>query len=326
MIAVEQEVPPASARRRSGASPEWSARRRRRGRADRLPYGLLLPSAAIIAAVLGYPLYKLFATSFQHFGLRQLFLHTTDWTGLANYQAVFTDGFFWTVVLRTVVFTAVNVALTIGVGMLVALLLKRVGRVVRTLVTVAMIMAWVMPSVTSPIVWGWLFETQYGVVNWLLTQTSLGNFTNTDWFGRSPLLAFTVITLMVVWQAVPFVALSLYAGLSQVPGELYEAAWMDGGASWAVFRRITLPMLKPILLLLTILSTIWDFSVFNQIWILTGGGPNQGTVTLGIWSYIKAFGGSQFGEGAAIAVVSVILLVAVSVYYVRQLVRSGEVA
>jgi N,N'-diacetylchitobiose transport system permease protein len=287
---------------------------------------MVLPAVAIFATVLGYPLVRLVELSLQRYGLRELFTRTTHWVGLSNYAAVLGDRFFWTIVARTVAFTAANVVLTIVVGMLVALLLARLGRVMRTAVSTAMVLAWAMPSVTAAIVWQWLFETQYGVVNWLLTQTRLGSFTNTDWFGRSALLAFTVITLMIVWQAVPFVALSLYAGLTQVPIELYEAVKVDGAGAWMTFRSITLPILRPILLLLAILSTIWDFNVFNQIWVMTQGGPNQGTVILGIWSWIQAFAASQFGAGSAIAVVSVALLAALSAYYVRQLVRAGEVA
>jgi N,N'-diacetylchitobiose transport system permease protein len=287
---------------------------------------MVMPAVVIFAAVLGYPLLRLVELSLQHFGLRELFTRTTHWVGLSNYAAVLGDRFFWTVVARTVAFTAANVVLTIVVGMLVALLLARLGRVMRTVVSIAMVLAWAMPSITAAIVWQWLFETEYGVVNWLLTQTRLGSFTNTDWFGRSALLAFTVITLMIVWQAVPFVALSLYAGLTQVPIELYEAVEVDGAGPWMTFRSITLPILRPILLLLAILSTIWDFNVFNQIWVMTQGGPNQGTVILGIWSWIQAFAASQFGAGSAIAVISVALLAALSAYYVRQLVQAGEVA
>ena len=170
---------------------------------------MVLPAAAIFLAVLAYPLLRLAELSLQHYGLRELFTRTTRWVGLDNYATVLGDRFFWTVVARTVAFTAANVVLTIVVGMLVALLLARIGRFMRTLVSIAMVLAWAMPSVTSAIVWQWLFETEYGVVNWLLTQTRLGSFTNTDWFGRSALLAFTVITLMIVWQAVPFVALNV---------------------------------------------------------------------------------------------------------------------
>jgi N,N'-diacetylchitobiose transport system permease protein len=173
------------------------------------------------------------------------------------------------------------------------------------------------------LVWQWLFQPGYGVVNWLLTQVGFGDLTQHDWT-TSPASAFTLVWLLVVWQSVPFVALTLYAGLAQIPRSYYEAAALDGAGPWRVHRTITFPFLQPILGLVTILSVIWDFTVFNQIWILTQGGPNDGTTTLGIWTFTRAFSGNDFGQGAAIAVVSVALLVGMTAVYVRRLVRSGE--
>lgn len=319
----------ATAGRRLARPPSGEPQRRpragRRWQARWTPYALLVPAGVVLVGVLGYPLAKVVELSFQNYGLFQFISRKADWIGFGNYTAVFADAFFWKVLARTVIFTAANVALTLLVGIGVAVMLKRLGRLMRGLVSTGMVAAWVMPSVTSAIVWQWLFEPEFGVANWLLTSAGLGNFTNTNWFDTSALMAFGVVTLLIVWQAVPFVALSLFAGLTQIPDDLYEAARMDGAGAWVSFRKVTGPMLRPILLLLAILSTIWDFTVFNQIWILTHGGPNRGTVTLGIWTYTKAFGASQFGQGAAIAVVSVLLLGMATAYYVRQLVRGGEV-
>ena len=330
MATAGTDVPRAPSRRwrsraAAGGSPPATGRRRGpRRRRQVLPYGLVLPAVVLFTGVLGYPLLKVVELSFQQYGLREFLTRSTDWIGIQNYRYIFGSDFFWTALVRSLLFVVANVGLTIVVGMLVALLMRRISPWLRTMVSVGMVMAWVMPSVTAAIVWKWMFETQYGVINWILTHTGIGNFTTTDWFGKSPLLAFSIITLMIVWQAVPFVALSLYAGLTQIPIEYYEAARVDGASAWRTFRTITLPMLKPILLLLTILSTIWDFSVFNQIWVMTEGGPNKGTVTLGIWSYVEAFGVGQFGRGAAIAVVSVLLLGAITAYLIARMLRSGD--
>jgi len=205
-------------------------------------------------------------------------------------------------------------------------MLKRIRPWMRSLVMVALIMAWVMPALTSTIVWNWLFDTQYGIVNWLFAHLGMQSLGQQDWFGRDPLLAFTVIIAMIVWQAIPFVALSLYAGLSQIPDEIYEASSMDGAGPITTFRRITLPGLRPIIMLVAILSVIWDSGVFTQIWVMTKGGPNKGTNTLGIWSYDTAFVGQKYGLGAAIAVVSVILVGGVTAYYIRRMFRAGEIA
>lgn len=296
--------------------------RRRDGKA--LPYTLLLPAALILALVLGYPLVRLVLISAQDYGLRALFTGVTSWNGVANYRAIFGDGQFGPVLLRTVLFAVALVAGTLVIGLLVALMTGRLGPRMRAAVTLCLISAWAMPNVASTLVWQWLFQPTYGVVNWLITATHLfGDYSQHDWLA-GPDSAFFVVWLLVVWQSVPFVALTLRAGLSQIPREYYEAAALAGAGAWTSFRVVTLQFLRPILLLVTILSVIWDFNVFNQIWILTQGGPNGGTTTLGIWSFTRAFSSQSFGQGAAIAVVSVALLLVLTAYYVRRLVRSGE--
>ncbi len=290
-----------------------------------MPYWLLAPSLVIVVLLIGYPIVRLFETSFQAFGLSQLFSHKTVWNGVDNYRTIFTSVSFWDSVLRTVLFTGACVVGTMVVGMAVALMLGRLSKIARGGVSVAMVLAWAMPPISAAIVWQWLFANQYGVVDWILTELHLGTFQNFDWTGQNGLLAFTVIGMMIVWQAVPFVALSLYAGLSQVPQELYEAARVDGAGPWGLFRRVTVPVLSPIVGLLVILSVIWDFNVFTQIWVITQGGPNGSTETIGIWSYVTAFTSSEFGLGAASSVVSMVLVACLSFYYVRVLVRSGEV-
>jgi N,N'-diacetylchitobiose transport system permease protein len=295
---------------------------RRPGR--RLPYALLLPAAVVLALVLGYPLVRLAVISGQDYGLRALFTGSARWLGFGNYTAVLHDPELGPVLLRTAGFCAALVAGTLMIGMAVALMLGSLGRRMRTAVTVCLVAAWAVPNVAATLIWQWLFQPTYGVVNWLLTRLRVfGDFSQHDWLAR-PLSAYAVVWLLVVWQSVPFVALTLRAGLSQIPRSYYEAAALDGAGGWARFRVITLPFLRPVLLLVAILSVIWDFNVFNQIWILTGGGPGGATTTLGIWSFTKAFTAQSYGKGAAIAVVSVVLLMFLTAYYVRRLVRSGE--
>ncbi len=291
-----------------------------------LPLWLMLPSVVIVLVIVGYPLVDLFETSFQRYGLFQLFDHKPTWDGLANYDQILTNSAFWVAVERTVLFTLACVGGTMVIGMLVALMLTRLGRAMRGAVSIVMVLAWAMPPVSAVIVWQWLFANQFGVVDWILTALHLGNFSNLDWFGVSSFRAWFVITLMVIWQAVPFVALSLYAGLSQVPRELYEAARVDGAGALVVFKSITMRMLRPIISLLVILSVIWDFNLFTQIWVMTSGGPNGGTTTIGIWSYEEAFVSSNFGLGAAASVIAMVLVGIMSFYYIRHLIGTGEVA
>ncbi|WIX90080.1 sugar ABC transporter permease [Amycolatopsis sp. DG1A-15b] len=288
-----------------------------------LPYGLLLPAAALLGLVLGYPLVRLVVISLQDYGLRSLFTGTTRFAGGDNYAAVLADPQLAGVLGRSLGFCAALVAGTLVIASGVALLLRGLGRRMRTAVTLCLIAAWALPNVASTLVWQWLFQPGYGVVNWLLTRLGFGDLTQHDWT-TTPASAFTLVWLLVVWQSVPFAALTLHAGLSQIPRSYYEAAALDGAGAWRVHRTITVPFLQPILGLVTILSVIWDFTVFNQIWILTQGGPGGGTTTLGIWTFTRAFSRNDFGQGAAIAVVSVALLVGLTAVYVRRLVRSGE--
>jgi N,N'-diacetylchitobiose transport system permease protein len=278
----------------------------------------------VLALVLGYPLARLGVISFQDYGLRALFTGRVSWAGTADYTAVWHDPQLGPVLLRTLCFCVSLVAGTLLIGLGAALMMRRLGRRMRGAVTLSLIMAWAMPPVAATLVWQWLFQPVYGVVNWLLTRTGLfGDLSQHDWT-TSAFSAFSVVWLLVVWQSVPFVALTLHAGLTQIPRSHYEAAALDGAGPWATFRVITLPFLRPLLALVVILSVIWDFNVFTQIWVLTGGGPGQGTTTLGIWSYTKAFSGDDFGQGAAIAVGSVLLLLVLTLYHLRRLVRSGE--
>jgi N,N'-diacetylchitobiose transport system permease protein len=299
-------------------------RSRRPGFARALPYLMLVPAALIFAIVLGYPLVRLGVISAQNYGLHALFSGKVTWAGFANYRSIVDGGQIGGVLLRTFGFCAALVVGTLAIGLVVALMMRCLGSRLRTLVTLCLITAWAMPTVTSTLVWQWLFEPLYGVLNWLITQLHVfGDYTQHDWL-QSPTSAFFLVWLLVVWQSVPFVALTLYAAASQIPESYYEAAYVDGGSPWQVFRMVTMPFLRPIMLLIAILSVIWDFNVFNQIWILTQGGPAGGTTTLGIWSFTKAFSNNSFGEGAAIAVFAVALLMVTTAFYVRRLVRSGE--
>ncbi|GAB3973168.1 sugar ABC transporter permease [Actinoallomurus acanthiterrae] len=300
------------------------ARRRSLRRGDAaLPYALLAPAALLFAAILGYPLVRLLVISGQEYGLRSLFTGRTRWIGWANYASILRDDRLPAVLGRTLALCGALVAGTLVIGLLVALLMTRLGPRMRTTVTLVLITAWAMPAVAATLVWQWLFQPLYGVVNWSITRLGAGDMTQYDWTGR-PWSAWVLVWTLVVWQSVPFVALTMYAGLSQIPADYYEAAAIDGAGPLARFRAITLPFLRPILLLVTVLSIVWDFNVFNQIWILTQGGPGSSTTTLGIWAFARAFSAGSFGEGAAIAVVAVLVLMLITAGHVRRLARSGE--
>src|ERR671937_236379 len=288
------------------------------------PYALLAPAVGVIGLVLAYPVYLLVKISFEKYGLAELIQHRGKWLGLANYRAIFHESQFWHVLLRTVVFTAVNVSLTMVLGTAIALLLTRLGRAMRLLLTTGLVLVWATPVVVAVDLWRWMVDYEFGVLNWTLTQLHVGNFNHHDWFANT-WTGFGVITALVVWGAIPFVAITVYAGLAQVPGELLEAAAIDGARPFAVFREVTLPLLKPIFVILTSLSIIWDFQVFNQIWIMLDQRPNPDYFLMSVYAFVESFRISEYGLGSAIAVVMVLIMFAATLVYIRQMVKTEEV-
>lgn len=298
----------------------------RRGRRRALtPYALTLPSLIVLAALLAYPIYRMLTLSFQDMKLRHLISgQTPPWVGLDNYTRTLQDPFFWTVTFRTIAFAAVNVILSVGLGLLVALLLQRVSRGVRFAMIATMMFVWAMPRLVSTQVFKWLVDADFGVVNWLVDRVPGVDYTNHSWFIK-PLEGLGVVTAVVVWGALPFLAVTLYAGISQVPRELTEAAIVDGATAWQVFRNVTLPVLRPLLVIVTTLSIIWDMQVFEQIWVMRDTKPEREYFMLGIYAYQEAFGRSNYSLGAAIAVLTVLLMLGVMAFYIRKMFQIGEV-
>lgn len=303
-------------------APSHRARSAALGRA--MPYLALLPALVTFLVLLGYPVLLVVATSFQHMGLKELISGGTTWVGLQNFQAIFANPEFIAVTIRTSLFMAVNVALTVVLGTLVALALARLNRTVRLLLSMAMILAWATPALTGSVVFQWLFDSKLGVVNWALSSVGfLGDWLNHSWF-ETGISTFAIITLLIVWQAIPFVAFSLYAGLLAIPGDLFEAARVDGATERQIFWNVTLPSLRPLLMMLVFLSIIWDFKVFTQVWTMRQGGPDGQTITLSIFAYITGLSQRQFGVAAAVSVVMVLLLLLVLVPYIRRMLKSED--
>ena len=313
----------------SAAELGLSAPRRSRGlragiRENATPYLLLLPTLVVLVGVLAWPLYWLGRISFEHFGLEELIAHKGTWTGLDNYREILGNREFWHIVLRTVVFTLVNVGLTMVISTLIALLLVRMGKYMRVALMVGLVWVWATPVTVAIAVWQWMVDFQFGVFNWAITKLHIANLIHYNWFDNS-LTGFAVITAVVVWGAIPFAAITIYAGLSQVPQELVEAAEVDGARPWQVFRQVTFPLVKPIFVIITSLSIIWDFQVFNQVWIMLENRPGPEYYLLSIFAFVTSFRVSQYGLGAAISVVMVLLMLSVSFVYVRQMIRISEV-
>ncbi|MEU6240066.1 sugar ABC transporter permease [Streptomyces sp. NPDC047024] len=289
------------------------------------PWLLLAPCLLVLALVMGYPLVRLVTLSFQKFGQSQLWgFQPPESVGLDNFSAVLGDGEFWQVVLRTLIFAGGSVILTMVLGMLVALLLQRVSGWVRTLVNIVLVASWGMPVIVATTVFKWLFDSDYGILNALLSKLPGVDMVGHNWFASGP-QGLAVIMLLVVWGAVPFVIITLSAGLTQVPKELEEAARLDGAGAWGVFRHVTLPILKPVLVMLTTLSVIWDMGVFPQVFVMRGGHPEPEFQLLTTYSFDRAFVVNDYAQGSAIAVVTILLMLAVVAVYMRQMLKIGEV-
>ncbi|MEW2549989.1 sugar ABC transporter permease, partial [Streptomyces sp. NPDC047002] len=299
--------------------------RRRAARGRLLPWAMVAPALAALLLVQGYPLVRLLVLSTEDFGPRSLFTGESDFVGLGNFTRIFADSDFLGVLVRTVVFTLLCVALLMVLGFLLSHLLTGVSAWARVVTTVCLVLVWAMPMVAATLVWQWMFQPQYGVVNWLLTQVrAFGDLSAYDWFSH-PVPALGLIVVLTVWKGLPFVALTLFAARGQIPESLYEAARLDGAGTLETFRHVTIPLMRPVLAILTILEVIWSVNSFTPIWVLTQGGPDGQTTTLGVYAYITAFSRNQYGSGASVAVVTVVVLALFSVAYVRRLSRQGEI-
>jgi N,N'-diacetylchitobiose transport system permease protein len=290
-----------------------------------VPYLLVAPVVVVMGAILGYPIYNLVRLSLQKYGLTELIQHHGTEVGLHNFGTVLHDPVFWHTLLRTVVFTVANVGLTMVIGTLIALLLVRVSTWVRILLTAGLVLVWSMPPVVAVQVWNWMTNSQNGVLNYALTELHVGNFFQHNWF-VTPFSQLAMVTTLVVWGALPFVAITVFAALSQVPHDLVEAAQIDGARSWRIFRDVTMPVIAPVLLILTSLSILWDFGVFTQAWLLIGAGhiiPSN--FLMGIYLYEEGYVRTDFGRGAAISILMLVIVAAMSVVYVRRMLRIGEV-
>jgi len=304
------------------------ARPSRRPRAGRgLPYLLVLPAVVVLAVVAAWPVAKIVTLAFQkQEGGKYALFHnggSTSFAGFANFTNVLQDSTFWSVVLRTVLFTAICVGASLAVGLGVALLLNRVSPWARVVLIGSLMFAWAVPSTVSTQVFYWLFSNQYGVVNYLLDKLPGVSMQGHDWFA-DPHEGLSVVILVVVWGAVPLLAISLHAGITQIPREVVEAAYCDGAAPVQVFRHVLLPYLRSLLAVLTTLSVIWDFGVFNQIWFMRNGHPEPGYQTIGIYMYANGVASSHYNLGATIAILMMIGLLTVVIVYVRQLLAIGD--
>ena len=278
---------------------------------DRPALAFLAPAGAALAVVTVYPLIYVFWLSLQN---RSLAVGEASFAGFHNYAAMWGDERFWNALYNTAYFTAVSVAAELALGVALAVLLDRAFPGKSALRAVIMI-PWAIPTVVSARMWEWMYNADFGLFNYLLGA-------DINWLG-SPAWALNAAVFMDVWKTTPFVTLLVMAGLAGIPEDLYRAARVDGASQWMIFRRVTLPMLTPLLVVILIFRTIDSFRVFDAIYVLTGGGPANSTETLSIYAYKILFQTLRFGYGSAVSVSVFMIVGLVTVFYVRLLRRTA---
>jgi len=292
-----------------------------RRRTIRAPYLLLIPAIAILLLGLGYPVIWQIVTSLQQYGLAQQFGKPAPFVGLDNYAALASNADLWWVVLRSLLFCIVTALLTLAVGSLLALLMAAVSKAAKVILQIALLLAWAMPVVAAMTVWIWLFDRRRGVVNYLLDMIPGVEMNRFDWLAQ-PSTFFLVASIIVIWMSVPFVAFSIYAGLTQVSDEVLEAAQLDGANGWQRFWFIIAPMIRPVIAIVLLLQLIWDLRVFTQITMLKDAGSKSGDFDLlGTYVYQLGTSAQNFGMASAVSILVLAITIALSWFYIRSLLK-----
>ena len=281
--------------------------------------GLLfvLPTVLVMLAIIGYPLLETLRLSVSQVQLGQ---SNQPFIGLANYSAAMSDRIFPTALRNTIVWTALSVIAILVVGVAAALLVNEPLRG-RALIRSLILVPWVVPAIVVAVVWKWLYNPDFGIINDALIRPGLVS-SHANWLS-DPRTALYWVVLVNVWKNFPFAMLMALAGLQSVPQQLYEAARVDGANAWERFINVTLPHLRPVILVMALLLTIWNMNTFTYIYVLTGGGPVRQTEVLGVYIYNTAFQGFHFGIASAAAVIVFLITGALTLVYVRVLGREA---
>ena len=278
---------------------------------------LLAPAVLYILAIVAYPLFDTVVLSFTNAALRP----TYDFVGWANYERIFGAGNFTEIIIRTLVWTFFSVSLKMIIGMYGAVLLNAAvpGQTIFRVLTMP---PWIVPMAIGIFMWSWMYNGQFGMISGLLQNFGI---IDRAW----PILAqgssaFWATIVTDVWIGIPMVTIYFLAAMQSIPRDLYEAAWADGAGRWYRFRRITLPLMVPAIITMSLLSLIATLNSFDIIWILTGGGPSGSTTTMIIDTYKTAIGSRKYGEGAARAVVICIFVSIFCLVYFRAVRRLSQ--
>ena len=273
---------------------------------------MVLPPVLFLLALVGYPFFYGIWLSL----LNRPVAAEGTFVGLDNYINAWNDPVFWQVVLNTFVYTAAATLLKMVGGLGLALVMNQ-NFPFKNLTRALLLLPFIVPTVLSTIAWQWILDPAVSVVNWTLVAAGLVDKPGPSWLGN-PHLAMASLIVVNVWRGLPFYAITLLAGLQTISPELYEAATIDGASTWDKFRYVTLPLMKPVIFIVTMFSVIFTFADFQLIYVLTHGGPANSTHVLATYAFDIAMLGGQFGQGASIALTMVpalaFLILALALY------------
>jgi len=280
----------------------------------RLGYALVAPAVIVLLAITAYPIVANLWNSF-HFDNLSFGALPHKFVGAGNYTKMFTSSQWLAALERTLGFTVVTIVVDIVAALGLAVMLNRkfIGR---GLVRASILVPWAVPTVVSALLWKTMFDPRAGFVDYFLGGLH-PSWSSLTWLNASVWRSWAVIFIADSWKNIPFVAIILLAGLQVIPTEVYEAARIDGATGWRAFRRVTLPLLKPALVVALIFRTLQALLVFDVVFIMTGGGPGTSTETLSFFNFFTFIDSTDFGYGGAISVVLVLLALIVAGGYVR---------
>jgi len=276
---------------------------------------MMAPPLLFLAALVGYPFFYGILLSLQD----RPVAHAGTFVGLKNFATNFHDPIFWQVALNTFIYTGVATLLKMVGGLALALAMNQQFPL-KNLVRALMLLPFIVPTVLSTVAWMWILDPAFSVLNWLLVAVGVPK-PGPSWLGN-PILAMLSIIVINTWRGLPFYGITLLAGLQTVPPELYEAATIDGASGWQRFRYVTLPLLQPIILIVTLFSVIFTFADFQLVYVLTHGGPQNATQLFATYAFDIAMGAGQLGLGASVALAMLpalaLLIVALTIYLRRE--------
>jgi multiple sugar transport system permease protein len=277
------------------------------------------PAAVLLLLIYVYPILRTLVLSLLHLNLETGF--QPRFAGLDNFARLASDSRFHSSLRVTILFTTVSVALEFFLGLLLALAVESIKKGRRTARTLLLI-PWTLPTAIIAVLWMWIFNDQYGIINALLLKMGVVA-SPIAWLG-GPRTAMSAVIMADVWKAFPFVMIVLLAGLQSIPHEMYEAIEIDGGSVWHKFRYVTIPYLLPFIFLALIFRIIQAFAVFDLVYVLTGGGPGGATETISVYGYYTYMRYMDFGYGAALVMVIVVVLALIAWVIYSLLLRKYE--